>query len=196
MPAHQIRPDQGRVHDAPREQTGVELRRRRWPRPGAHDGQRPYSFLVAHREAQAGWSAPVVAHHCQTAQIELADKASEVGNMPIETMRLLTGRFLGQAEADHVGDDDAVSRIDQRRDHATIEEAPGWIAVQQHDGIAGTLIDIVHPPAVDPGVARCEGPLHAKSVEASTRVRNHSRSLTPERNTGARGVLTSPAGPQ
>ena len=35
--------------------------------------------------------------------------------MPIETMRLLTGRFLGQAEADHVGDDDAVSRIDQRR---------------------------------------------------------------------------------
>ena len=89
----------------------MELRRRRRPRPGAHDGQRSYAFRVAHRKAQAGWAAPVVADHRQAAQIELADKASEVGDMPIETVRLLAGRFLGQAEADHVGDDDAVSRF-------------------------------------------------------------------------------------
>ena len=196
VPAHQIRPDQGRVHGAPWEQAGVEFRRGRRPRPGAHDGQRAYSFLVAHRKAQAGWSAPVVAHHCQTTQIELADKAGEVGDMPIETMRLLTGRFLGQAKADHVGDDDAVSRIDQRRDHAAVEEAPGRIAMQQQDGVADALIDIVHSPAIDPGVARHEGPLHAKPVEAFKRVCNHSRRLTPERSAGARAVPASPAGPQ
>jgi hypothetical protein len=147
------------VNGAPREQTGVELRRRRGPRPGAHEGKRTNSFRVAHREAQAGWAAPVVAHHCQTAQIELVDEAGEIGDMPVETMRLLAGRLLGQAETDHVGDDDAMSRIDQRRDDAAVEKAPGRITVQEQDGIAAALIDIVHSPAVDPGVACGEGPL-------------------------------------
>jgi hypothetical protein len=83
--------------------------------------------------------------------------------MPIETMRLLPGRLLGQAEADHIGDDDAVTCVDQRPDNVTVEEAPSWVAVQQQDGVADALIDVMHSPAVDPGVARGEGPLRAKA---------------------------------
>ena len=66
-------------------------------------------------------------------QIELADKARQVRDMPIEAVRLLAGRLLGQAEADHVGDNDAVSGLHQRRDDVAIEKTPGRIAVQQQD---------------------------------------------------------------
>ena len=62
-------------------------------------------------------------------QIQLADKACQVRDMPVEAVRLLVGRLLGQAEADHVGDDDAVSRVHQRRDDVAVEESPGRIAV-------------------------------------------------------------------
>ena len=122
---------------------------------------------IAHREAQAGRPTPVVADHRQALQIQLADQARQVRDMPVEAVRLLAGRLLGQAEADHVGDDDAVSRIHQRRDDVAIEEAPGRIAVQQQDGIAGALIDVMHPPAIDPRVTGGEGPSRRETLRCS-----------------------------
>ena len=188
VPAHQVWRYQWRVHGAPWEQAGMEFRWRRRPRPGAHDGQRPYTFRVAHREAEAGRAAPVVAHDREAAQIKLTDKAGEIGDVPVEAVRMLARWLLGQAEADHIGDDDAVSRLDQGRNNPAVEEAPGRVAVQQQNGIARALIDIVHSPAVDPGVARRVGPLHAKPVEALKRISNHITRLTSERT----GAPTSP----
>ena len=99
--------------------------------------------------------------------------------MPIEAVRLLAGRLLGQAEADHVGDDDAVSRVHQRRDDVAVEETPGRIAVQQQDGIAGALIDVMHPPAIDPRVAGGEGPFVPKPFDAFQSACDHVLPLMP-----------------
>jgi hypothetical protein len=49
-----------------------------------------------------------VTEHRDARQIELAH---EVGDVPIERMRLLARRFLEESEPDYVRDDDALSRL-------------------------------------------------------------------------------------
>jgi hypothetical protein len=94
-------------------------------------------------------------------------------------VRLLAGRLLGQAEADHVGDDDPVSGVHQRRDDVAVKETPGRIAVQQQDGIAGPFIDVVHPRAIDPRVAGGEGPFVPKSFDVFQNAFGHVLLLMP-----------------
>ena len=134
---------------------------------------------IAHREAQASRAAPVVADHHQALQIKLADETRQIRDVSIEAVRLLAGRFLGQAEPDHVGDDDTIACIHQRRNHIPVEESPGRITVQQQDRIAGALIDIMHPPAIDPRVAGRERPLLMKPFEALQHTHVHVVPLKP-----------------
>jgi hypothetical protein len=49
-----------------------------------------------------------MADHHQALQIQMADQARQIRDMPIKALCLLTGRFLGPAEPDHVGDDDTM----------------------------------------------------------------------------------------
>ena len=149
MAAHQVGADQGGVHHAPGEVAGVELGGRGGPGPGAHHHEGAHAALVAQRAGQAGWTAPVVADHGDAGEVELADQRDEIGGMAIERVGVLAGGFFREAEADHVGDDDAAAGRHDRADDIAVEKAPGGVAVQQHDGIALAFVHVVHAPAVD-----------------------------------------------
>jgi hypothetical protein len=67
----------------------------------------------------------------------------------VETVRLFADGFLGLTKADHVREDDAPACSRQRLYEFPIRESPSGITVQENDGIAGSLIDVMHAPAVD-----------------------------------------------
>jgi hypothetical protein len=98
--------------------------------------------------------------------------------MSIEAVRQLAGRFLREAELNHVGEDDTVPGVYQRRNDVAVEESPSRIAVQELDRITGILIDVMHPPAIDPRVAGGEGPPITKPFDAFQHVRVHVPPLT------------------
>ncbi len=152
--SEQIRPGERRVHDPPREYAGMELGRRQRPRPGAHQHQRTHTLSVGQREAEAGRAAPIVADQRDALEIELAQQRREIGDMAVETMRVFPRRLLRKPESDHVGDDHAAPGRRQRFYEIAIEKAPGRVAVQQHQRIAGSLVDVVHAPAVHAGEVR------------------------------------------
>jgi len=91
-------------------------------------------------------------------QPKLAHEAHQIGGVSIERVRVLTCRLLRKAEANHIRHDDSPAGLDQRSDHIAVEEAPGRIAMKEQNRIAITLIDIVHPPTVDPRISGGERP--------------------------------------
>jgi hypothetical protein len=90
-----------------------------------------------------------VADHGRVPDVELPQQACQICDVAVETVRLLADGFLGQAKPDHVWNNDPPARSRQRLYEFPIQESPGGIAMQENDGIAGTLIDVVHTPAID-----------------------------------------------
>jgi len=62
-------------------------------------------------------------------QIELTDQADEIGDVAIERVRVLARRLFGKTEPDHVRDNDAPPRPDERADHLPVKKAPGGVTV-------------------------------------------------------------------
>src|SRR5262249_3851974 len=58
-------------------------------------------------------------------------------------------RLVGAAEAEMVGHDRSVARLDERRDEVAIEGAPGRVPLHQDHwtDLARALVDVVHPAA-------------------------------------------------
>src|SRR5271166_5999243 len=152
------------MHHAPRKDPRVELRRRQRPGPGTHQHQRLHARDVRQGETEAGRAAPVVADQRGAMQIETTQQRGQVGDVAVEAVRVLARWLFRQAETDHVRDDDAVSRRRKWRHKVAVQEAPGGVAVQQHDWIAAAFVHVMHAPAVDAGKARPERPLAADDV--------------------------------
>ena len=100
-------------------------------------------------EAKSRRPTPVVADEGYAAKVELAQQRCQVGDVPVETVRLFPSRLFREAKSDHVGDNNTVPGACQGLNEITVEEAPCRVAVQQSDRISGSLVDIVHPPAID-----------------------------------------------
>nr|CAA9280210.1 hypothetical protein AVDCRST_MAG63-3493 [uncultured Armatimonadetes bacterium] len=64
-------------------------------------------------------------------------------------------RLVGQAEADMIGGDAAVADR-QVLDQAAVQEGPRGRPVDEQDGLARALVDVVHPAHVQRQVARLE----------------------------------------
>src|ERR1700756_4613360 len=87
--------------------------------------------------------------HGGVAHIALSQEAGQIGDVSIERVGLLADRLLGQPETDHVRNDHAPACRGQRLDEFPVQKAPGGVAVQENDRIAGALVDVMHAPAVD-----------------------------------------------
>jgi len=59
---------------------------------------------VGEGKAETVLAAPVMIDRGDVADVELPQQAHPIRDMPIETMRLLANRLLGQAKPDHIGD--------------------------------------------------------------------------------------------
>ena len=103
-----------------REKVGCEVGGRPWPCPSAHDNQRVNAFRITHGEREASRAAPVVTHGCAR-EIELTDKANEIGNVAIERVGLFARRLLGKTKSDHVRNNDAPAGLHQRPDHIPVK---------------------------------------------------------------------------
>jgi hypothetical protein len=83
--------------------------------------------------------------------------------MEVEGASGLVARLVGAAETREVRRQDAMAGVDENRDHAPIEVAPGRLAVQAEESlgrIARACIDVVQRQPVRPlEIARCVGPI-------------------------------------
>ncbi len=88
-------------------------------------------------------------------EVERLQQRVEALDVAVEPVGLLARRLVRAAKAEMVGDDRAVAVRNERPDEIAVEEAPGRVAVEEHDGaaIAGALVHVVHPPF------RCVEPL-------------------------------------
>ena len=88
--------------------------------------------------------------------IETADELGQPGDVVGVGVRRAIGRLVGAAEPDQVGRDDPIAGVDERRDHAAVQVAPGRLAVQQQERarLAGSLLDVRHAQPVDLDVLR------------------------------------------
>jgi hypothetical protein len=59
---------------------------------------------VSEGKAETVPAAPVMIDRGDVADVELPQQAHQIRDMPIETMRLLANRLLGQAKPDCIGD--------------------------------------------------------------------------------------------
>jgi hypothetical protein len=114
-------------------------------------------------EPQSDRPAPVVHHHGQRRQGELADEALDRPVVRVVRVPVALDRFVGAPEPEVVGRDDPRDGR-ERRDQLAIQVAPGRLAVEQEDGIACALVDVVQPVPVLVDVVRPKVPA-GQSVE-------------------------------
>jgi len=89
------------------------------------------------------------ASHGRVANVELPQQAREICDVAVEAVRPFADGFLEQTKADHVRDDHAPACRRLRLYEFPAQKSPSGVAVQENDGIAGSLIDVMHAPAVD-----------------------------------------------
>ena len=157
--AEEIGADEGGVHHPPGKYARVEFGRRQRPGPRAHDHERAHPFTIGEGKSETGRAAPVVTNHGRVLNVQLSQQAGQVCDVAVERVCLFADGFLRQAKSDHVGNDDAPPRSHERLDECPVQETPGGIAVQKHDRIARSFIDIMHAPAIYPHESRPVGPL-------------------------------------
>jgi hypothetical protein len=100
-------------------------------------------------------STPVLDDQRQSAQVELLDEPEDRPVMAVEREPAHVGRLVGAAEAEVVGRHHPRG-AGKPRDHLPVQERPGRLAVQAEDGIARTLVEVVHAKTVLVEVARRE----------------------------------------
>src|SRR6478672_8996590 len=149
VPAKKIRTDEGRVHHAPGEYPLVEFSRGKRPGPGTHDHERTDAVRIGKCKADTGRAAPIVTNYSRVANVELPEQACQVCDVTVEIVRLFADGFLGQAKPDHVWDNDPPAGSRQRLYEFSIQESPGGVAVQENNRVAGSLVEVVHAPAID-----------------------------------------------
>ena len=153
-PARQnVRPDDWRMHQPPRQDLAVEFRGGCPPCPGRHDGHRGGSLSPGEQRRQAGRAAPVVADEENAVEVELVNQCHEIGRVVVQAVRTRAVRMLRQAKTNLVRHDYPITCPEQRRNGVAPQVTPGGIAVQQQHGrsVSRSLVDVVHPPAVDVG---------------------------------------------
>src|SRR6187551_3547335 len=119
------------------------------------------------REPQPDGPAPVVDDDRQPGEVELLDEPRDRPVMAVVRVPAGLDGLVGAPEAEVVGRDDP-RRRGERRDQLPVQVAPRRLAVEQQHGIAGALVDPVHPQAVLLEVVRPELPAR-KALEALVR---------------------------
>ncbi len=129
-------------------------------RPGADAGVQHHEardpLRVLDREAKADRAAPVLHDERDRAKIELRHESRDRLDMTVVGVEARFGRLVGAAEAEVVGRDTA-GRADELRDDLPVEECPRRFSMEEQDGVAGALVDVVHPQAVLLQVPRLVG---------------------------------------
>ena len=99
-----------------------------------------------------------MADHGCVVQVELPQQARQVRDVAVKSMGLFADGLFGEAEPDHVRNDDAPARGGQRLHEFAVQKSPCRVAVQENHRVAGTLVNVVHAPAVDALKSRLEWP--------------------------------------
>ena len=113
----------------------------------------------------------------QLTEVELDQEPLDRAVVHVVRVRGPVDRLVRTTEPDEVGHDDAADGR-EAGNHASIEEPPRGLPVEEQDRVAGTLLGVVHPQAVLLDVARLVGPA-GEVVEALVRraVRTHAATL-------------------
>src|SRR5258708_1952744 len=96
--------------------------------------------------------------------------------MPFIAVVLHLEILVGTAEPDPVRGDNTKASSQKRRDHPTVEEAPGWFPMQKEEWLPGrqTLIQVVHARTFEIQVVGREGEVR-ESFETLFRSANRRR---------------------
>jgi len=121
---------------------------------GFHEAERADPLRLVLGETKAERPAPVVQHQGDVAELERADEF--VQKVIMGQKAVVEIRFVAFAEADHIQRHATVVG-GQRLDHVAPQVAAGGVAVQEQQGRALALVDVMKAVTVDGQVARSEG---------------------------------------
>ncbi len=129
----------------------------RSPRPdtGVEDDQPRHAVGLGDAQTETDRAAPVLHDDGQVLEIELTHEPLDRFVVPVVRVPVAVGRLVGASEAEVVRRD-ASRDTCERRDHLSIQERPGRLAVQEQDRITAALVDVVHAQSVLVDVVRRE----------------------------------------
>src|SRR5262245_49761240 len=112
---------------------------------------------MTYSKTKPDWPAPVVQHECDIAQVQLQHQGFKIGDMMLQAIRIRGRRHTGFPHA-HMIRYDATSIPRQRRHELSIQIAPGWISMDEDNGFALPLINIVELHSIIAVIVRGERP--------------------------------------
>ena len=98
--------------------------------------------------AQADGPAPVLHHGGGALEAEVLHHGGHGRRVAIVGVEGRVHGLVGAAEPGVVGGDHPVAGGEQHGGHLAVEEAPGGLAVEQHDGRPGALVEVVEAQAL------------------------------------------------
>ena len=169
------------------------LLRRRPPAADArvHDHEPADPVGALDREPEADRPAPILDDDGRVAEVELVGEPLDRADVEVVAVVLEPERLVGAAEAEVVGRD-RPRRRRQLRDDRAVEVRPRRLAVQEQDGGAVALVEVVHaePVLVEVVRARTRSRAGTRSARRACGTRRRSS------RTSLRGVERSAAGRQ
>ena len=116
---------------------------------GVHRHQAVDALRVLDRQPQADRPAPVVHDEGRPAHVEVLQQRGRHRHVAVVGVPVAVHRLVGAPEAREVGQDRAVARLEHGRDELAPEEAPGRLAVPEHDGRPLALVHVREAQPVD-----------------------------------------------
>src|SRR5215831_15009154 len=112
---------------------------------------------MAYSKTEPDWPAPVVQHQRDIAQVKRQHQGFKIGDMMLQAIRIRCRRHTGFPHA-HMIRYDATSLPRQRRNELPIQIAPSWIPMDEDNGFALPLVNIVELHLLVDVIVRGEGP--------------------------------------
>src|SRR5579883_513275 len=133
--------------------------------------------LQFRRHTQTDQSAPVLYEQRDMLEVEPLYHLFDPIDMPFIGIVFTGCRFVRSSEAYQIGSDDAVACGNDRRNHFSVQIAPGGLAVEHQDrlGVSRSLIDIMNAYIVELDVVGCERVSRQVSKTLIGRAKNFHR---------------------
>ena len=135
----------------------VVHRRRAVEHAAVEDHEARDALGVLDGQAQPDRAAPVVDDEGGVADVEVLEQRRRRRHVAVVGVPPALHRLVGAAEADEVGEDDAMAGVPHRGQDVAPQVAPGGLAVPHHHRRAVSLVDVGEAQPVDGAVARLVG---------------------------------------
>ena len=100
-------------------------------KPGIHDHQPLKTIRRHHGLCKANWATPILTNQGHAPEVKLGDQSREDFDMPADGVPVRVGGLIRSAKTHVIGRDATIPRLDETRDHLSIQVGPGRHTVKE-----------------------------------------------------------------